>query len=187
MLCPVCETNNADTAAECANCGKQLATDAQLFQEVAPIAGLELTLQPPADVVAEPLIGLEQTQLIEPGLQIPNQMIPDVERTQLEQDPQAPLNWVPGNTPLDLGREADDGVRTPAPQDDGKCPWCGSPSTDAVCGTCGRRRSRYTSPVTAGEALLGSDETMLCPACFARVPASARCDECGTPFPVREL
>jgi hypothetical protein len=113
--------------------------------------------------------------------------MPGVERTPLEQDPGEPLNWTVGNTPLDSGREADDGVRTAAPLDDGTCPWCGKPATDAVCGNCGRRRSRYTAPVAAVEALFGSDETVQCPNCFARVPAGIRCSDCGTPFPVREL
>ncbi|MCA1826524.1 MAG: hypothetical protein ABR567_04450 [Myxococcales bacterium] len=133
-----------------------------------------------------PLAGLEQTQLIEKDVQVPVERVPGVEHTHLEQDPEAPLNWTVGNTPIDLGREMDDGVRTPAPQDDGTCPWCGAPSADAVCDSCGRRRSRFTAAVAARR-LQSSEDTMLCPACFARVPEGARCTECGTPFPVREL
>ena len=133
MRCPVCETENSDDAAECANCGKILASEADLFEDVEPVPGLELTLQPPVETETQTLAELEQTQLAPKDLEVPEEHVPDVEYTQLEQDPAAPLNWTAGNTPLDLGRELDDGQRTPAPQDTGTCPWCGATSTDAVC------------------------------------------------------
>jgi hypothetical protein len=186
MQCPVCEAENRPGAHECANCGKILSKDEELLAEIVPVPGLEQTLQPAVDVDAERIPGLEQTQLAEKDLPVRAETVPGVEHTQLEADPEAPLNWTTGNTPLDSGREADDGVRTPAPQDDGTCPWCGSPSTDAVCGSCGRRRSRYTAGGPAGP-VETSDETMMCPACFARVPHTSRCSECGTPFPLQEL
>ena len=105
----------------------------QIAQETdEPIAGLELTLQPPVEAEAEPLPDLEQTQLFEKDVQVPIETVPGVEHTRLEQDLDAPLNWTPGNTPLDPGREVDDGVRTPAPEESANCPWCGSPSLDAV-------------------------------------------------------
>lgn len=186
MQCPVCEADNRPGAHECANCGKILSKNEEILAEVAAIDGLEQTLQPAVDIETALIPGLEQTQLVDKDLPVRAETVPGVEYTQLEQDPQAPLNWTPGNTPIESGREADDGVRTPAPQDDGNCPWCGSPSTDAVCGNCGRRRSRYTA-ATPGVAVRTSGETILCPACFARVPHVDRCSECGTPFPLQEL
>ena len=188
MRCPVCETENSDDAAECANCGKILASEADLFEDVEPVPGLELTLQPPVETETQTLAELEQTQLAPKDLEVPEEHVPDVEYTQLEQDPAAPLNWTAGNTPLDLGRELDDGQRTPAPQDTGTCPWCGAASTDAVCDACGRRRSRYTAAAAVVAAVLtGKEDNVMCPACFARVPPGERCTECGTPFPIQEL
>ncbi len=187
MKCPVCETENPDESAECSNCGKQLALDADLLEDVEPVPGLELTLQDKVDTDAERLPGLEFTQVADPRLQVPDEKVPGVEHTQLEEDPEAPVNWIAGSTPLDSGREADDGVRTPAPQDTGTCPWCGAPAEDAVCGNCGRRRSRYTAPPAAAVPEQGSGEIVMCPACFSRVPRTERCQECGSPFPLQEL
>src|SRR5438105_854857 len=188
LRCPVCETENADDAADCGNCGKILATEAALFADVEPVPGLELTLQRPVETETQTLAELEQTQLAPKDLPVQEEHVPGVEYTQLEQDPAAPLNWTPGNTPIDLGRELDDGERTPAPQDTGTCPWCGAVSTDAVCDACGRRRSRYTAAAAVvAVALTGREDNVMCPACFARVPPGPRCTECGTPFPVPEL
>ena len=186
MLCPVCETENSEDAAECASCGRKLAIDADLLEDVAPLPGLELTLQDAVQTDAAPLPGLEFTQVADPHLQVPDEKVPGVEHTQLEEDPEAPLNWSPGSVALDYGRELDDGVRTPAPQDTGTCPWCGAPADDAVCGSCGRRRSRYTAapPAAAQQA---SGEIVMCPSCFSRVPRTDRCQECGMPFPLQEL
>lgn len=188
VKCPVCETENGDDAAECANCGKQLALDADLLEDVAPIDGLEMTIQDRVDTDAALLPDVEFTQVAAgKDLQVPDEKVPGVEHTQLEIDPEAPVNWIAGNTPLDSGRELDDGVRTPAPQDTGVCPWCGAPSTDAVCDSCGRRRSRYAAAPAAVTGPSQSDEIVMCPACFARVPPADRCGECGTPFPLKEL
>src|SRR5438132_12262472 len=141
MRCPVCETVNPDDALECAGCGKVLATEAELLENVEPLPGMELTLQAPVDAVIEPIAGLEATELADRHLAVSDEVVPGVERTQIEADPAAPLNWVPGVVILDRGREVDLDPRTPAPQDTGSCPWCGAPSTDAVCDNCGRRRS----------------------------------------------
>jgi hypothetical protein len=186
MKCPVCETENSEDAAECSNCGKQLALDGDVLEDVEAVPGLELTLQERVDTDAAPLPGLELTQVADKDLRVPDEKVPGVEHTQLEEDPEAPVNWSPGSTPIDSGREQDDGVRTPAPQDTGTCPWCGAPAEDAVCDSCGRRRSRYTAaaPVAAAEE---SGDIVMCPACFSRVPHTLRCQECGSPFPLQEL
>ena len=135
VKCPVCETTNSDDAAECGDCGKILFADADLVVDVAPIEGLEETLHDPLESATGPVA-----------------MIPELERTQIEADPDAVSFWGGGVDPdLDLGREPADGQRTPAPQDTGLCPWCTAPATGAVCDNCGRRRSR--SPAGRGWSL----------------------------------
>lgn len=186
MKCPVCEAENAADALECDNCGKQLATEADVLEDVAPIPGLEQTLQDAVDVPTQAMTELEGTQLASPDLQVDVAPTPGVEHTQIEQDPQAPINWVAGQVALDSGRELDNDPRTPAPEDTGVCPWCNAPATGAVCDNCGRRRSRYSTP-PAAEARAATTDTVLCPACFARVAAGLRCAECGVPFSTIEL
>ena len=68
MRCPVCETENSEDAAECANCGKALSVEADLVEEVAPLPGLELTLQEPVQAQVDLMSELEQTQLAPPDL-----------------------------------------------------------------------------------------------------------------------
>jgi hypothetical protein len=185
MRCPLCETDNLEEVAECRNCGKQLHTDAELLEDVQPIAGLEETLYESASAPVEVLPDLMQTQLASRDLQVQKELVPDVERTQLASDERAPSNWTTGNVELDSGREQDLDPRTARPEDTGTCPWCGAAATGAVCDSCGRRRSRYTT-APAAAAVQSSDETVLCPACFSRVPAGERCSECGVPFGPRE-
>ena len=189
--CPVCETVNPDDAAECGDCGKILFAEADLMAEVAPIDGLEETLHDPLESATGPidrLVELEQTQLARRDLKVAPEPVPGVEHTQLQSDPDAVSFWGGAVDPdLDLGREPDDGQRTPAPQDTGLCPWCTAPATSAVCDNCGRRRARYSVPVVTARAAQRQGDTVLCPACFARVPAGARCEECGVPFAVVEL
>ncbi len=189
MKCPICDTDNSDDTPECATCGRKLFTDADLLEDVAPIDGLEQTIHDPVESATGPvpvIAELEQTQLARKDLSVAVEVVPGVERTQIESDPNAVSLWS-GGVDLDLGRAPDDGERTPAPKDTGVCPWCNAPAQDAVCGNCGRRRSRYTAPVAtaAVRALQGDD--ILCPACFARVPPGARCIECGVPFAGAEM
>src|ERR1051325_2221433 len=128
MHCPVCETDNGDDALECANCGKVLASEADVLEDVELIPGLEQTLQDAVDVPTQAMAELEGTQLAPPDLQVDVAPTPGVEHTQIEQDPSAPLNWTPGQVPVDSGRELDNEPRTPAPQDTGVCPWCNAPA-----------------------------------------------------------
>jgi hypothetical protein len=189
VKCPVCETPNADEAAECSTCGKILFADADLVDDVAPIEGLEETLHDPLEsgtAPVAPLLELERTQLARKDLRVALEVVPGVERTQLEADPDAIPLWS-GGVDLDLGREPDDGQRTPAPRDNGLCPWCSAPAAGAVCDNCGRRRSRYTVPVATAAATRAQGDNVLCPSCFARVPPGDRCVECGVPFAVVEL
>ncbi len=191
VKCPVCETVNSDEAAECTDCGKVLFAEADLVDDVAPIEGLEETIHDPRESATGPiatLAELEQTQLARRDLKVFEEVVPGVEHTQLESDPDAVTFWGGGVDPdLELGREPDDGQRTPAPQDTGLCPWCTAPATSAVCDNCGRRRLRYSVPVASAPVAQAEDDTLLCPSCFARVPPGVRCTECGVPFPVVEL
>jgi hypothetical protein len=68
----------------------------------------------------------------------------------------APVNWVPGELDLESGREIDVGPRTP--------------------------RNAAPSDADAPK----STETILCPACLARVFPGIRCVECGVPLPPRD-
>src|SRR4051812_24055463 len=187
VKCAICETENSDDTAECVNCGKILFSDADLMEDVLPIDGLEQTIHDPLESATGPIAviaELEQTMVARKDLKVPEEHVPDVQYTQIQEDPEAPVYWIAGNVDLDRGRELDDGVRTPAPQDTGVCPWCNAPATGAVCDNCGRRKSRYTTPPAAAAAAPSrtTDDGVLCPACFARVPSGPRCIECGVPF-----
>jgi len=191
VKCPICETENSEETAECVNCGKILFTEADLLEDVEPVAGLEQTLHDPMESATGPIAAiaeLEQTMVARKDLKVPEEQVPGVERTQIQEDPEAPVLWIAGNVDLDRGRELDDGVRTPAPQDTGVCPWCNAPATGAVCDNCGRRKSRYSAPPAAAQqaARASGEDGVLCPACFARVPAGPRCIECGVPIVVTE-
>lgn len=191
VTCPVCETDNSESAWECATCGRVFSSAADAVDEVPPVPGLEHTLHDPQEsgsAAVTRLPDLEQTMLARRDLRVSPEVVPNVERTQREEDPDASPRWSAGNLELDHGRELDDGLRTPAPEDTGLCPWCSSPASGAVCDNCGRRRSRYSAPKAAEpERRAAGGESVLCPACFARVPSGARCVECGVPFVPSEI
>jgi hypothetical protein len=188
MRCPVCEADNLNDAVECSSCGRSIAEGA-------------------GDADAGTLEGLEPTHLASADLDVDVAMLPGVEPTRLEEDPTAPPQWTAGplalehteheavagataawtsDLEIDSGREPDDGERTGAPTEAAGCPWCGTASVGAVCDNCGRRKSRYTTPGPQRQSS-ASGETVMCPACFARVADDVRCSDCGTPFPLREL
>src|SRR5438067_1114764 len=93
VKCPICETQNPDDAAECANCGKVLAIEADLLEDVAPIDGLEQTIHDPTESATGPIptiAELEQTMIARKDLAVPEEHVPDVEMTKIEEDPAAP-------------------------------------------------------------------------------------------------
>ena len=186
----MCESPNADDALECAVCGKQLLLEMPFDAVEEPLEGLEQTLLDPLESAAgaiAPIADLETTQLLDSKkLNVTVEAI-EVERTPIEARLDLPSNWT-GEADPDLAptRIADDGERTAAPKDTGYCPWCGAPATGAVCDKCGRRRSRYTAEAAA-PVRTGPAETLLCPACFSRVDWGVKCEECGTPLPLREF
>jgi hypothetical protein len=189
MRCPVCDTDNLD-AAECVSCGKALRPDVEAAVAEAPVLeGLVPTLESDGDLPISP------------------EIVPDLERTSIDQDAAAPLSWTAGplaleqtafaedpeavsswtgEVELDLGREGDGAPRTPAPPETAVCPWCGAVSLDAVCDGCGRRKLRYSAAPERNAVRVQPGETVSCPSCFARVAQDARCSDCGMPFPVQE-
>lgn len=133
MICPVCETPALEDAAECATCGKVLALEGEIVEEVETIDGLEQTLlvRPGLQVSVESL-QVERTP-IEADLSIPSTWTVGpvaVERTFQEEDPAVPSNWTVGPLELDSGRAPDGPVRTGEreaprrPLDDVLCPAC---------------------------------------------------------------
>ena len=180
--CPVCETENPGNAVECTRCGKVLRSAADVPGFAPAIDGLEPTLQAPAHVDVEPIPGLEGTQLASPGLRVTAERLP-VERTPHEWNG-APVNWVAGHLEIERGRELPSTERTPAPSDAGRCPWCGAISSGLLCDTCGRARALYSA--ASERDAPKADDTVLCPACLARVFPGVRCVECGVLLRARE-
>jgi hypothetical protein len=188
MRCPVCETENQ--GAQCITCGTVLDPPQGLEFDVTPIEGLEATQLAPADLAVhvEPLPGVEHTQL-GPQMDVAQHWTAGpiaLERTGHEPVADAPAGAGAG-LDLDLGREQDAGERTPAPTETAVCPFCGTPSLDAICDVCGRRKFRPGAAAEDATPVAASGDTRVCPSCFARVPKEVRCSDCGMPFPLSEL
>jgi len=182
MRCPVCESDNPRDAAECISCGRKLSGKADAVADGPLLEGLEQTLYSGgADAPVQFLGEIEQTRLVTKPIAVDAELIPGVERTQLEIDPAATSLWS-GGVEVDRGRETDDGVRTLAPQDEA-CPYCGAVAEGVLCDNCGRRKTLYLEAVAAGAGL----DSVRCPACLSRVLAGPRCSDCGLPFPVTEI
>src|SRR5712671_2366959 len=184
--CPVCDTDNPQTAVECASCGRVLRRATEVPGFAPPMEGLDPTLHAAAEVQVERVPELEPTAVATRSLRAPEERL-EVERTPYEASG-APQNWSAGPLELDRGRDEDQDPRTAPPVDSGACPWCGAASSSAVCDSCGRHRARhFAPPIPPPDApVRAASDPVLCPACFARVAPGARCDECGVPLPVRE-
>ena len=190
IQCPVCELVNDDIALECAECGRQLMSEAELDASIDPVEGLEMASYAAETARAredEQIPDLEQTHFAPTRLALAERVA--VEPTRLESVGEV----LPDPTPEDFesGREEDDGLRTPDPEESGVCPWCKVPSTSKVCDSCGRRRSRYTAaPMAkgqpAGTARQDAGDKESCPNCFGRISWGPRCSECGVALPPRE-
>jgi len=190
MQCPVCEAENGEGAAECGTCGRLLERSDAADAQAGSLDGLEQTRLAPPDLVVQvaPLPGVEHTRLEEEAGatgQWTAGPLP-LERTRHEVAPEAASTWT-GEVEIERDREDGIGERTPAPEETATCPWCGTPSLDAVCGNCGRRKSRYLAPRAQEARSAASGETVTCPACYARVAKDVRCSDCGMPFPLQEL
>jgi hypothetical protein len=188
MRCPVCETENQ--GAWCITCGKALDASPGADPDITPIDGLEATQVAPVDLAVhvEPLPGVEHTQL-ESQMDVAQHWTAGplaLERTGYEPVADEPAGGG-GGLDLDMGREQDSGERTAAPTESAICPFCGTPSLDAVCDVCGRRKFRSAAAAEEAGPAAVSGDTRVCPSCFARVAVEVRCSECGMPFPLTEL
>jgi hypothetical protein len=186
MRCPVCETENQGS--QCTTCGKALGSG-EGADEVAPLEGLEATQLAPLDLAVhvDPLPGVEHTRLEQMDVK-QNWFAGPIPLERTEHDPAPDAEAGSGAyTDLDPGRETDPGERTPAPAESAVCPFCGTPSLDAVCDNCGRRKFRQAPADEVAPVRAASGETVACPACFARVAKDVRCSDCGMPFPLSEL
>jgi len=187
MRCPLCDTENAGSY--CTTCGKAFEGTDGSGDELAPIEGLLATQVAPPDLAVhvDPLPGLEHTQLESQMDVAQNWTAGNLPLERTNHDPSADVPARGGADPqLDLGRETDLGERTPAPAETAVCPYCGTPSLDAICDTCGRQKFR-ASPAPEAIAAVASGEITVCPSCFARVAKAVRCSDCGMPFPLQEL
>ncbi len=188
MRCPVCETENQ--AAQCVTCGKALDGRPMADDDITPIEGLEATQLAPVDLAVhvDPLPGVEHTQLA-PQMDVAQHWTAGpiaLERTEHEPVADAPAGGGAGMD-LDLGREPEDGERIAAPTETAICPFCGTPSLDAICDACGRRKFRFAAAADEAVPVSASGDIRVCPSCFARVPKEVRCSDCGMPFPLTEL
>ncbi|GAC1346822.1 MAG: hypothetical protein NVSMB23_25150 [Myxococcales bacterium] len=186
MRCPVCDAENPESSPECQLCGKELLREGPAAAPAPePVPGLEQTVAAPApDPASESFAELERTSVGEAGVEVEVQPI-EVMRSDAAAAPEGAASfWDAAAPELTLDRAEDDGVRTASPADDGLCAYCGEYALDALCANCGQRRDRFLAPPQrAVPARPGGAERVLCPACFARVPAGPRCIECGLPFP----
>ena len=214
MLCPSCGTEAPDDLPECVNCGTVLLghvepellteIEPELLTEVAPgpeppredtLEGIERTRFEvgPSDRV-EPLPGLESTTIAEEGFPPPDEPPLDIEPTRVRSPAGATPSWEATLPGFDAGREADDGLRTPAAGDLSVCVHCGAQATGVFCQACGHRRTASERPAPQDHTKPAEAEAVLCPACFARRPpyhddvrGIDRCGECGVPLPPQDL
>lgn len=174
VVCPVCEHAQAG-GLECEVCGRPLPTAPQAALAIAPLEGLEPTLQPAAAEAAggEGVPGLEPT--LQPAAAAADgEAVPGLERT-----PAAPVD--PTIEPIaDVERlgEGTHDLPTLIPAVI-VCRYCRTPAApgEKLCGRCGMRlptlgpaaaapqREEPTRLCTCGTPIRGP----LCPSCGARV------------------
>src|SRR2546428_14049582 len=118
--CPVCESDNPQTAVECASCGRVLRRPTEVPGFAPPLDGLEQTLHAPAEAAVDRVPDLEQTALAPRSLRAPEERLA-VERTAHEADGAA-QNWTAG-PPLGGGGGRAEDARPPTPpaRDSGGC------------------------------------------------------------------
>src|SRR2546421_353060 len=81
--CPVCDTDNPQTAIECANCGRVLRRPTEVPGFAPPVEGLDPTLHAAAEVDVERVPELEPTAVAPRSLRAPEERL-GVERTPYE-------------------------------------------------------------------------------------------------------
>ncbi|MDQ3265685.1 MAG: hypothetical protein M3Y59_18845 [Myxococcota bacterium] len=182
IVCPVCEHQQA-AGFECENCGKQFVKPTTAAVPVAPMLELEQTrlVRPGLNVASEPMAELERTRM-QSGPDLPAQRVVDLESTSVPTVGAVPVQAVPE---LDLGREQDDGVRTAAPVGAVICRYCRNvQETGLLCEKCGMRLSRVPSaPASVQTATAGEGEWTRCKDCGSRARRASRCSNCGNEVP----
>ncbi len=183
IVCPVCEHQQA-AGFECENCGKQFAKPRTAAVPVAPMLELEQTrlVRPGLNVASEPMAELERTRM-QSGPDLPAQRVVDLEATSVPKVGAVPVQAVPE---LDLGREQDDGQRTAAPVGAVICRYCRNvQEAGLLCDKCGMRLSRVAAaPASASPAAAaGEGEWTRCKDCGSRARRSTRCSNCGNEVP----
>ena len=186
LQCAVCETVNADDALECAECGRQLLSDAEIDETIEPVPDVDRASYA-GDTALTP--DIDQLPELELTHYQPTRVIVS-ERMAVESTLQPAAGEVasePVSPDFESGREADDGTRTLPPEEADLCPFCGVASAGKVCDGCGRRKARYTVPKGAPRTALRNEPAKeVCPTCLSRVIWAERCPECGVRMKPRE-
>ncbi len=187
ILCPLCE-HPQEAGDTCDNCGKQLSAPRPTAVATAPLAELEQTELPAAraPVAVSALAELEQTRA--GRVEVPVQALPEVERTGAAPVQAPPVQPLPE---LDLGRAADDGVRTAAPTGAITCRYCRNvQAAGLLCERCGMALPKAKAPAAAarGAAPVRAGDTVWtrCRKCGATARGGERCGDCGHAVPMPE-
>jgi hypothetical protein len=181
ITCPVCEHTQAG-GDECEQCGKRFGgRAATAVPDVPRLAELELTphqggrVEVPSQLMAE----LEMTQLGR-GPDLPPVSFPEMERTRTGVgDVDAPPM-----ADLELGRAPDDGARTEIPWGAVKCRYCGHEQVEGkLCDQCGMRLPSFEAAAPAQVTTIPDDLRVRCK-CGSPARPGARCGNCGELVPV---
>ncbi len=186
IICPICEHQQAQ-GIECDVCGKKLVAAAPVAVAVtalpdlegtqlaggrapvavAPVADLELTARPAAQVGAvAPVADLDAGRSAAVG----NVVVAPV------QD-------------MDTGRSDWVGPKTAKPSGPTVCRYCRTPQAEGlVCERCGMRlpKPRETAAAPATAALVASGEWTKCTKCQTNTRAGRACVSCGTHVPAAD-
>jgi hypothetical protein len=171
IVCPVCEHAQA-AGSECEVCGRRLQAGRSTDEPVAPLEGLEATLQAKApEAGIEPLADLEPTRVgpVGAGTQEPSGE-PDLEPTAAS-PVEVVVEVVPGLERIEAAIPGD--LPTPEPSVV-VCRYCRTAAApgERTCGRCGMRLP-WRGPVALAEA-----PPRLC-SCGMPITGS-RCPACGS-------
>jgi len=136
-------------------------------------AGCGKVLRRPTEVpgFAPPIDGLEPT--LQAAVDAPDERVPDLEQTAL------------ASRSLRAPEERLEVERTPHETNGAAQNWTAGP-LELDRGREEDPDPRAAPPIPPPDAEPRQIDVVLCPACFARVAAEARCAECGVPLPVRD-
>jgi hypothetical protein len=120
---------------------------------------------------APPIDGLEPT--LQAAVDAPVERVPELERTAL------------ASHSLRVPEERLEVERTPHETNGAAQNWTAGP-LELDRGREEDPEPRAAPPIPPPDVARRQAEPVLCPACFARVAAEARCAECGVPLPIRD-